>query len=90
MVNSPPSSKNTPERVQHSPVKHVLQYVNGHDDSRVPPTVQRVDGEVGGQKVGGLFCICCRTGSTTTTDIQRQRTDELTDKKQNIKDELAS
>lgn len=52
--------------VQHEPVQHVLKYVNGHDDARIPPTVQREDAEVGGQKVCGLLCVCCCSCSTTT------------------------
>lgn len=55
----------------HKPVQHILQYVDGHDDTRVPPAVQREDGEVGGEKVSGLLCICCCSCSTTAREGER-------------------
>lgn len=58
-------------RYRYIPVQHILKYVDGHDDTRVPPAVQREDGEVGGEKVRGLLCICCCTCSTTTRKGER-------------------
>lgn len=71
--------------MNHSPVKHVLQYVDGHDNARVPPTVQRIDGEVGREEVCGLLCICCCTGSTTTTDTNKENVEIMRNKKQKQK-----
>lgn len=53
--------------LQPRPVEHVLQYVDGHDHARLPPAVQREDGQVGGQKVRGLLCVCRRPCTTTAT-----------------------
>lgn len=47
--------------LQHSPVQHVLQDVDRHDDARLPATVQGEDGEVGRQHVGGLLSVCGRS-----------------------------
>lgn len=50
--------------MQHTPVEHVLQDVDGHDHARLPAAVQREDGEVGGQQIGGLLRVCSRPCAT--------------------------
>lgn len=57
--------------MQHEPVQHILQDVDGHDDARPPAAVQREDGEVGREKIGGFRCICCCTCTTTTGESER-------------------
>lgn len=56
---------------KHTPVQRVLQYVDRHDDAGVPPAVQGEDGEVGGEKVCGLLCVCCCSCSTATRDGEK-------------------
>lgn len=57
---------------QHRPVERVLQDVDGHDHARLPPAVQREDGQVGGQKARGLLCVCCRPGTTAAAGETEQ------------------